>query len=83
MMALESDVQDFSSVLQQIDSPLPGFLRRSIKGKSPAEHVFHVFLSLLHDSGQLNDYNVELRDTCSALRSDSSQRSRARSSGAT
>lgn len=67
MMALESDVQDFASVHSEIENTLPDFLRRSIKGKSPAEYVFHVFLSLLHDSAHLDDYNVGVRDTRAAL----------------
>jgi hypothetical protein len=45
MFALQSDLQDFPSVHEAFEEHLPGFLRRSIKGKTPAEYVFFLFLS--------------------------------------
>ncbi len=69
MMALESDIPDFAEAHQALDEILPPFLRRSIKGKSPAEYVFHIFLSLLHDAGQLDDYNLPTADTMATMRS--------------
>ncbi|MBT8493551.1 MAG: hypothetical protein KJO07_10875 [Deltaproteobacteria bacterium] len=34
---------------------MPGYLQRNVRGKTPAEVFFHLFLSMLHDSGKLND----------------------------
>ena len=33
---------------------VPDFLRRNIRGTSPSEHVFHLFLAYLHDAGLLD-----------------------------
>lgn len=67
MFALHSDIQDFASVHESFAKHLPGFLRRSIKGKTPSEYVFFLFLSLLHDSAQIDDHNVEPADSAAAL----------------
>jgi glutamine amidotransferase len=33
---------------------VPDFLRRNIRGSSPSEHLFHLFLAYLHDAGLLD-----------------------------
>lgn len=53
-----------AAALEQV----PDFLRRNIKGKASAELVFHVFLSLLHEAGQIDDHNLDPADTRRALR---------------
>ncbi len=68
MFALKSDLQDFSSVHEAFTEHLPGFLQRSIKGKSPSEYLFHLFLSLLHDSAQIDDHNLDPNHTAAALK---------------
>jgi glutamine amidotransferase len=68
MFAQESSIEDFASVRGELEAQMPAFLRRSIKGKAPAEVVFHLFLSLLHDSGQVEDPNLDPADVGSALR---------------
>ena len=67
MFALQSDLQDFPSVHEAFAKHLPSFLRRSIKGKTPAEYVFFLFLSLLHDSAQIDDHNVDPNDSAATL----------------
>jgi glutamine amidotransferase len=37
---------------------IPEYLRRNLKGRTPAELVFHVFLAMLHDEGGLDDPNL-------------------------
>jgi predicted glutamine amidotransferase len=37
---------------------VPEFLRRNIRGRTPEELVFHVFLAMLHDEGNLDDANI-------------------------
>jgi len=48
---------------------VPDFLRRNIRGQDPAEGVFHLFLSFLHDSGRLDDPNIKMADAAAALAS--------------
>jgi glutamine amidotransferase len=59
-----------AEVLSQLMQHVPDYLRRNIRGRSPAELVFHLFLSMLHDAGTLDDPNLApthirrgLRDT--------------------
>lgn len=46
---------------------IPEYLRRNIKGRTPAELMFHVFLSMLHDEGNLDDPNLPTAATRRAL----------------
>jgi hypothetical protein len=44
----------FESVREKLLESVPDFLRRNIRGRSPGEHVFHLFLAFLHDAGSLD-----------------------------
>jgi glutamine amidotransferase len=44
----------FESVRERLLESVPAFLRRNIRGRSPSEHVFHLFLAFLHDAGSLD-----------------------------
>jgi glutamine amidotransferase len=46
---------------------IPEYLRRNLKGRTPAELVFHVFLAMLHDEGNIDDPNVPPQSTRRAL----------------
>jgi glutamine amidotransferase len=46
---------------------IPEYLRRNIRGRTPAELIFHVFLSMLHDEGNLDDPNLPTAATRRAL----------------
>src|SRR5215470_9225564 len=37
---------------------IPEYLRRNVKGRTPAELTFHVFLAMLHDEGNIDDANL-------------------------
>ncbi len=37
---------------------IPEYLRRNIRGRTPAEIMFHLFLSMLHDEGNIDDANL-------------------------
>jgi glutamine amidotransferase len=50
----EIDAAAFESVRERLLESVPAFLRRNIRGKSPSEHVFHLFLAFLHDAGSLD-----------------------------
>ena len=44
----------FEAVRERVLESVPAFLRRNIRGRSPSEHVFHLFLAFLHDAGSLD-----------------------------
>jgi hypothetical protein len=44
----------FESVREKLLESVPDFLRRNIRGRSPGEHLFHLFLAFLHDAGSLD-----------------------------
>ena len=46
---------------------IPEYLRRNLKGRSPAELIFHVFLAMLHDEGNIDDPNLPPPATRRAL----------------
>jgi hypothetical protein len=46
---------------------IPEYLRRNVKGRTPAELTFHVFLAMLHDEGNIDDPNLPPAATRRAL----------------
>ena len=44
----------FEGIRERILESTPAFLRRNIRGRSPGEHLFHLFLAFLHDAGILD-----------------------------
>jgi predicted glutamine amidotransferase len=62
-------VHGFSAISANLLESLPDFLRRNIRGETDSEHLFHVFLSFLHDAGQLDAIDVSDQAVLSALRS--------------
>jgi hypothetical protein len=48
-------VQDIVSRLLE---HIPEYLRRNLKGRAPAELIFHVFLAMLHGQGNIDDPNL-------------------------
>jgi len=46
---------------------IPEYLRRNVRGRTPAELTFHVFLAMLHDEGSIDDPNVPPAATRRAL----------------
>jgi predicted glutamine amidotransferase len=46
---------------------VPEYLRRNIKGRTSAELVFHLFLAMLHDEGNIDDPNLPTQATRRAL----------------
>lgn len=53
---------------QVLAGHLPGYLQRAIRGKTTAEHHFHLFLAMLHDAGKLDDPDVDAHTIRLALR---------------
>jgi glutamine amidotransferase len=46
---------------------VPEYLRRNLRGRTPGELVFHVFLAMLHDEGSVDDPNLQVHATRRAL----------------
>src|SRR5215470_11336892 len=46
---------------------IPEYLRRNLKGRTPGELIFHVFLAMLHDEGNIDDPNLPPAATRRAL----------------
>ncbi len=44
----------FEELRERMVESTPAFLRRNIRGRSPSEHIFHLFLAFLHDAGILD-----------------------------
>ena len=44
----------FAGIRERVLESVPDFLRRNIRGKSPSEHIFHLFLAFMHDAGLLD-----------------------------
>lgn len=60
--------EGFAEIQGGVIEHIPDFLRRNIKGKTPAEHLFHLYLAFLHDSSLLDDVNINASDARRALR---------------
>src|SRR5512139_284771 len=46
---------------------VPEYLRRNLKGRTPGELIFHIFLAMLHDEGNIDDPNLPTQATRRAL----------------
>lgn len=55
--------EDLAPLLERV----PEYLRRNMRGRTPAELVFHVFLAALHDTGGIDDPNLPLEVSRRAL----------------
>jgi glutamine amidotransferase len=62
-------VEGFAAIQPRLLESMPDFLRRNVRGDTDSEHVFHVFLSFLHDAGQLDNMDVADQAVLAALRS--------------
>ena len=69
LFAHVGQLEGFAAMRKGIAAALPDFLRRSIRGETDSEHIFHVFLSFLHDAGQLEAAEVQEAKVLGAMRS--------------
>jgi glutamine amidotransferase len=47
-------VPSFDAIRDKVLDAIPDYLRRNVRGRSPSEHLFHLFLAYLHDAGILD-----------------------------
>lgn len=66
-MFAQSGNPDLDAVAPRLLEHIPEYLRRNLKGRTPGELVFHVFLAMLHDEGSVDDANLSVQSTRRAL----------------
>jgi hypothetical protein len=54
---------DLDAAAPRLLEHIPEYLRRNLKGRTPGELVFHVFLAMLHDEGSVDDANLPVQAT--------------------
>lgn len=59
----------FEKLRSRLSDSLPVFLQRDVRGETDSELLFHLFLSFLHDAGQLHHPAVEPPHARAAIRS--------------
>lgn len=69
LFAQTGTVEGFLRLRERLLESLPEFLRRNVRGDTDSELFFHLFLSFLHDAGQLNDGHVPTEHVAASLRS--------------
>lgn len=69
LFAQTGTINAFSKLRERLTDSLPQFLQRDVRGETDAELLFHLFLSFLHDAGQLDRPHVPANTARSALRS--------------
>jgi glutamine amidotransferase len=63
----QSGAPELEEISARLLEHVPEFLRRNLKGRTPAELIFHVFLAMLHDEGNIDDPNLPTHATRRAL----------------
>jgi hypothetical protein len=71
VMARLGDLEGFADFRTSVLEAMPSHVRRGIRGDSPDEHFFHLFLSFLFDAGKIgrsNSGTAEIRNAlCQAI----------------
>jgi predicted glutamine amidotransferase len=60
---------ELSDAAPRLFAHVPEYLRRNLKGRTPAELMFHVFLAMLHDEGSVDDPHLPAQTMRRALAS--------------
>jgi predicted glutamine amidotransferase len=61
-------LEGFDTYRSEITDMMPPFIKRGLAGDTDSEHLFHLFLSFLYDSGVLNRPDPGVSVICDALR---------------
>lgn len=68
LFAHTGTVAAFGALRERLAESLPDFLRRSVRGDTDSELLFHLFLSFLHDAGKLHTIGLDAASVRGALR---------------
>ena len=66
-MFAQSGQPTLDGAIPRLLEHVPEYLRRNLRGRTPGELVFHLFLSMLHDEGSVDDPNLPVQATRRAL----------------
>jgi hypothetical protein len=66
-MFAQSGRPDLDGAGSRLLEHVPEYLRRNLRGRTPGELVFHVFLAMLHDEGAVDEPNLPVQTTRRAL----------------
>jgi predicted glutamine amidotransferase len=69
LFANTGTVESFAKLRGRFAESLPQFLQRDVRGETDSELLFHLFLSFLHDAGELDRPQVNAPSAQAALRS--------------
>jgi glutamine amidotransferase len=69
LFAHTGTIEAFPKIRSRMSDSLPQFLQRDVRGDTDSEILFHLFLSFLHDAGQLDRPVVDPATSSKALRS--------------
>lgn len=69
LFAHAGNVAGFEAIRERLAESLPDFLRRNIRGDTDSEYLFHLLLSFIHDSGQLDVADSNETAVVGAMRS--------------
>ncbi len=72
LFAHTGTLDGYASVRERLLESVPEFLRRNVRGDTDSEVLFHIFLSFLHDAGQLQLGSVAPSAIRAALQSTAS-----------
>jgi len=61
--ALQQIAFELDEIGPRLLEHVPEYLRRNLKGRTPAELIFHIFLAMLHDEGNIDDPNLPTQAT--------------------
>ncbi len=73
IFAHNGTVEGFDAIRERLTEGMPDFLQRNIRGTTDSEHIFHAFLSFLHDAGQLDSREPDEKVVVAAMRGAVSQ----------
>jgi glutamine amidotransferase len=68
LFAHVGEMAGYAAIRERMIESLPDFLRRNIRGQTDSEVLFHVVLSFLHDSGNIDSVDVADAAVVGALR---------------
>ena len=68
MFAHHGTVSRFDTIRPWVINSIPSFLKRSMRGDTDSEHLFHLFLAFLYDEGHLEDRKLPAEAAAQALR---------------
>jgi glutamine amidotransferase len=63
----QTGAPELDDIAPRLLEHVPEYLRRNLKGRTPAELIFHIFLAMLHDEGNIDDPNLPTGATRRAL----------------